>query len=377
MSNWPGKYVIGLTGNIATGKSVVRKMLEHLGAYGIDADALVHRATEQNAPGYQPVVNTFGQWILQPNGQVDRIKLGQLVFNDADALAQLEAILHPLVQQAVDVLIKRSTQPVVVIEAIKLLEGKLASACDSIWVVDAPISVQTARLMDKRKLTEKEAQQRIQSQNPQADKLAAADVIITNAGSFEEVWQQVSQAWHKEFSDETEKTVVAKQQTTKDGNFSVKRGRPRDSQIIAEIISRLSKVATTPDDIMAAFGEKAFLLLRLDNETVGVAGWQVENLVTRTTDIYINADIALEVGLKALVEEIEEASKSLQSEVSLLFLTKDFAQQEAIWKQLGYKVVTSEALTAQAWRDAAEETNLKDRVLLFKQLRADRILRPI
>jgi dephospho-CoA kinase len=79
MSAWPGKYVIGLTGNIATGKSVVRKMLEHLGAYGIDADALAHRAIAKDAPGYQPVLDTFGSWILTPEGQIDRTKLGRIV----------------------------------------------------------------------------------------------------------------------------------------------------------------------------------------------------------------------------------------------------------------------------------------------------------
>ena len=77
MSAWPGKYVIGLTGNIATGKSVVRKMLEHLGAYGIDADALAHRALAKQAPGYLPVVETFGKWILASDGQIDRSRLAQ------------------------------------------------------------------------------------------------------------------------------------------------------------------------------------------------------------------------------------------------------------------------------------------------------------
>src|SRR5512145_153685 len=120
MSAWPGKYVIGLTGNIATGKSVVRKMLEHLGAYGIDADALSHRAIAKDAPGFKPVVDHFGKWILGEDGQVDRAKLGRVVFADPDALTQLEAIVHPLVRQAVDVLIRRSTQQVIVIEAIKM-----------------------------------------------------------------------------------------------------------------------------------------------------------------------------------------------------------------------------------------------------------------
>ena len=83
MSAWPGKYVIGLTGNIATGKSVVRKMLEHLGAYGIDADALSHCAIAKDAPGYQPVVDAFGSWILNPEGQIDRTRLGKIVFSDS------------------------------------------------------------------------------------------------------------------------------------------------------------------------------------------------------------------------------------------------------------------------------------------------------
>ena len=90
MSKWPGKYIIGLTGNIATGKSVVRRMLEHLGAYTIDADALSHRAIAKDAPGYKPVIETFGKWILDSDGQSNRSKLGGLVFRDPEALSKLE-----------------------------------------------------------------------------------------------------------------------------------------------------------------------------------------------------------------------------------------------------------------------------------------------
>lgn len=204
MSAWPGKYVLGLTGNIATGKSVVRKMLEHLGAYGIDADALAHRAIAQDAPGYLPVVEAFGQRIVAQDGQIDRSRLGQVVFSNAEALARLEAIVHPLVRQAIDVLIPRSEQAVIVVEAIKLLEGPLRSACDSIWVTTAPVEVQVARLMEKRGLSLEEARQRISAQSSQEAKIAAADVVIQNAGSFDETWQQVVKAWQR--------TVVASQQ---------------------------------------------------------------------------------------------------------------------------------------------------------------------
>src|SRR5512133_2420225 len=108
MSAWPGKFVIGLTGNIGTGKSVVRKMLEHLGGYGIDADALANRATSKGSPAYQPVVNMFGKFILGPDDQIDHSRLARLVFTDPDALAQLEAVVHPLVSQALDILIRRA-----------------------------------------------------------------------------------------------------------------------------------------------------------------------------------------------------------------------------------------------------------------------------
>jgi dephospho-CoA kinase len=167
MSAWPGKYVIGLTGNIATGKSVVRKMLEHLGAYGIDADALSHRAIAKGAPGYKPVVEMFGKWILGSDGQIDRNRLGRVVFSDAEALKQLENIVHPLVGQAVDIMVRRSRQPVIAIEAIKLVESDLRGKCDSLWVSFAPQEIQLARLMQKRGMDEATARQRILSQPPQ------------------------------------------------------------------------------------------------------------------------------------------------------------------------------------------------------------------
>jgi dephospho-CoA kinase len=80
MSNrWPGKYVIGLTGNIATGKSVVRKMLEHLGAFTIDADAFAHQAMAKGGPAYAAVIKTFGEWLLTPEGEINRAYLAKIV----------------------------------------------------------------------------------------------------------------------------------------------------------------------------------------------------------------------------------------------------------------------------------------------------------
>ena len=377
MSNWPGKYVIGLTGNIATGKSVVRKMLEHLGAYSIDADALSHRAMAKGAPGYQKVLDTFGKWIVGSDGEIDRAKLGRLVFNDPEALQQLELIVHPLVEKAIDVMIKRASQPVIVLEAIKLLEGTLAEGCDAIWVTYAPESIQKARLIQRSNLSENDALQRIHSQPALEVKTAAANVVIQNSASFEDTWKQVVAAW-KGISPVTDTHPVVMHKAT-DGELSVQRGRPRDSATIAALITRLAKGtrSQSQNDIMAAFGEKAFLLLMADKQLVGLVGWQVENLVARTTDLYVESSIPIERALKILVPEVERASQDLQCEASLFFLPPQEVGQESIWQGLGYTRHTPQTLGVQAWRDAAIESQPPDTILLFKQLRQDRVLRPI
>ena len=109
------------------------------------------------------------------------------------------------------------------------------------------------------------------------------------------------------------------------GSFSLQRGKPRDSQKIADLITRLSKGkhTMTKDEVMEAFGEKAFLLLQMDNELVGIAGWQVENLVARTTDLYLDPRAAADQGLPLIIAEVERASSDLQCEASLVFPPMD------------------------------------------------------
>jgi len=381
VSNWPGKTVIGLTGNIATGKSVVRRMLEHLGAYTIDADSLAHRAIAKGAPGYQPVLDRFGTWLLNKDVQIDRAKLGRLVFTDAQALAQLEDIIHPYVIQAIDLLIKRATQNVIVVEAIKLLESGLRDQCDSIWVTDAPQEVQVDRLIRKRGLSHEDALQRVHSQSAQKEKLSAAKVVITNRGSYEELWRQVNEAWNRiaPAQEAGPVTQVISKPVTGAGIFSLQRGKPRDSQKIAELITRLSrgKHPMTRDDVMEAFGDKAFLLLQMDNELVGMAGWQVENLVARTTDLYIDLKAAAEKALPLIMAEVERAAGDLQCEASLVFPPMELVGFDSVWKHIGYERRSPDTLGVQAWTDAANESMPRASALFFKQLRTDRVLRPI
>lgn len=380
MSKWPGKTVIGLTGNIGTGKSVVRRMLEHLGAFGIDADALSHRAIARGAPGYNQVVTQFGRWILNSDGEIDRQRLGKVVFSDPQALKILEDIVHPLVGQAVDFLVSRTKKNVVVIEAIKLLESELKDRSDSIWVVYVPEKIQIERLVKRRKMDEQEAIQRIRSQSPQVLKMGAANVVVNNDGSVEGTWKQVLRHWQKivPASVQAAEEPMARVQTIS-GELSVIRGNPRNSEEIATLFNRLGANGHryTRTDIMEAFGEKAFLVLRAGEKSVGLLGWQVENLVSRTTDMLLDSALQIDKAIPLMIDEMENASRELQCEVSLVFLNSFLSKQEKIWERLGYEKRTPETLGVRAWFEAAQDSKPGDTQLYFKKLRVDRILRPI
>jgi len=195
MSRVPDKTVIGLTGNIGVGKSTVMALLAGLGAVGIDADKVAHQVMEPGQPAYQQIVARFGPPIAPDGGPIDRGRLGQIVFTDPAALADL-AIVHPAVFEVIQRRVAEASAPVVVIEAIKLLEAGLSrQLCQQVWVVAAPREQQILRLMQTRGLSEAEAALRIDAQPPQAEKIAQADVVIDNSGSLEDVRVQVERAW--------------------------------------------------------------------------------------------------------------------------------------------------------------------------------------
>jgi len=378
LSRWAGKYIIGLTGNIGTGKSVVRRMLEHLGAYGIDADALAHRTFAREAPGYQPLIDQFGKWIINSDGEIDRARLGRVVFSDPEALKILEGIIHPLVDQAIDFLIKRAPQKVIVIEAIKLLEAGLGEKCNSIWVSYAPKDIQLARLTQKRRMTRMDAIQRIESQPSQELKIEAAQIVINNIGSFEDTWKQVVAGW-KKVVPASQAVEAAEESVLRKGPFTITRGRPGDSEAIAALINKVEnrRIPLTVNDIMEGFSEKAYLLMHMDGSLMALAGWQVENLVSRTTELVMDGSLATDRILPMLIHEIERTSKILQCEISLIFTSPKLGRQEALWQNLGYIQMLPEALNVRAWKDAARESIPPGTMMLFKKLREDRVLRPI
>ena len=192
MTNTP--KIIGITGNIATGKSVVGHMLANSGALEIDADVVANRMLYPSGPSYHPVLKAFGEKILTESGLISRQKLGEIVFPDPEKLLELEKLLHPAVTTSIQARIKITSQPVVVIEAIKLLESNLVDICDAIWVSDASIDHQMERLINTRNMTRTEALSRISAQPLQSEKLNRANVVINTEGSFIDTWQQIQDA---------------------------------------------------------------------------------------------------------------------------------------------------------------------------------------
>jgi dephospho-CoA kinase len=191
------RCVLGITGNIASGKSTVVRILVELGATHIDADIVYRELVSTGQPLLTRLAEHFGPEIVGDDGSLDRQALGAIVFADPEKLRELDALTHPAVIAEID---RRVTlaQPdqIVVIDAVKLIESGHAEHCDEVWVVTVGNEQQVTRLMKRNILSEVEAKRRIASQPPMAPKLARADRIIDNSGSIEETRRQVETAWN-------------------------------------------------------------------------------------------------------------------------------------------------------------------------------------
>ena len=189
-------FVIGLTGNIATGKSTVLAWLAKRGAYVLDADKLGHAAIAPGGPAYQAVLQAFGAELAKTDGAIDRKALSDLVFADAQALKKLEAITHPAVFELAREAIQQSQAQVVVLEAIKLLDGGATYAlCNEVWVITSSQETQLQRLKASRGMAREEALARMQAQSSQEFKVSRADRVIQNDGSEAELEAQLELLW--------------------------------------------------------------------------------------------------------------------------------------------------------------------------------------
>ena len=191
--------IIGITGNIACGKTAVGRMLLDLGVEKyLDADALVHRLYLSGQPVARELAATFGETVMAADGSVDRQALGQLVFQDPAALRRLEAIVHPAVGVAMmQELAAVSSSGIAVIDAVKLLEGGSGAFCQSKWLIICPEEQEMARLMARNKLSEAEARARLQAQPSNERRLPLVDEVIDNGGTLEETRRQVEAAFQR------------------------------------------------------------------------------------------------------------------------------------------------------------------------------------
>jgi dephospho-CoA kinase len=192
-------FLLGLTGNIACGKSSVGQLLaDRFAAEYVDADRLVHALYAPGTPETTAIAARFGIDLVQADGTIDRRRLGDLVLADAPALRELEDILGPGVRRAIEARIAASPARVVVLDAIRLIEAGLAERCDAVWVVTCAPQVQQQRLEASRGFSPEQARLRIQTQRPESEKLAHATAVIANHGSPDELAVAVEQAWQKD-----------------------------------------------------------------------------------------------------------------------------------------------------------------------------------
>ena len=191
--------IIGLTGGIGSGKSVVGGMLAELGAYVIDTDKIGHEVYRPGSEGFRRIVETFGESVLAADGTIDRKRLGAIVFADGERRRALNAIVHPLIFQEIlrQVEQRRAagfTGPIV-LEAPVLIEAKGTGMVDRIWVVTAPRDLVRRRLLGSRDLTPEEIADRMAAQLDDAERRKHADLVIENDGDLETLRVRVTAAW--------------------------------------------------------------------------------------------------------------------------------------------------------------------------------------
>jgi dephospho-CoA kinase len=188
-------FVLGVTGNIACGKSTVLRQLSDLGAATIDADAVYHDLIVPDTPLWHALRDRFGPGIVAPDGSIDRPALGTIVFADTDALADLDRLTHPAVNAEIRRRIALESVPVVAVDAVKLIESGFDADCDQVWLVICDPGQQVTRLIDRNALSREQAERRVAAQPPIAPKRDRADVVIDNSDDLEASARQVRAAW--------------------------------------------------------------------------------------------------------------------------------------------------------------------------------------
>lgn len=188
-------YLLGVTGNIACGKSTVMQRLRELGAETLDADAIYHQLIEPGKPLWHALRDAFGEEIIFGDGTINRRALGQIVFSDPAKLAELDRLTHPAVRIATRQQIEASTRQVVAVDAVKLIESGSAKDYDQVWLVVCEPRVQVERLMARNGLSRTDAELRVNAQPPIEQKRHLVDAVIDNSGTVEAIRQEIDRLW--------------------------------------------------------------------------------------------------------------------------------------------------------------------------------------
>jgi dephospho-CoA kinase len=422
-------YLIGLTGNLGSGKSTVRKMLEQLGAFGVDADALAHVVMQPGSPTWHAIVGVFGTDILHFNGKIDRQKLGARVFADADALRRLEALVHPAVEALLKEILREAQAPVVVIEAIKLVEAGLHLKCDALWVVTCTPEVAVQRVTRGRQMSAEDARARLAAQGPQDEKLRLANVILDNSGDENTTRLQAQNAWKNtvrpdtacdksewlfgmpraesvpqaEAAPQTEPQPPAAEIKTaleptpepapslEDAEGSsqrkiaesmvvdVRRARRSDlSALGVALAKRENRSEPLPRaEAVKRFGERGYCIAVGEQRIIALAAWEAENLVATMRDVWAESADLAPCALPPLFALIEQEADTLQCEVVLILLDAAapvFVAEQA--RVCGYQPRELKALH-HVWRQVVEEQSPVGDQIWMKRLREEIITKPV
>lgn len=192
-------FVLGLTGGIGCGKSTVSQHLATLGARVLDGDRVARDIVQPGEPGLQRIVERFGAAMLLPDGQLDRPRLGQVIFADTQARHDLNALLHPLIRERLEEAVAQARADgvrVCVLDVPLLLEmPELAASCDAVWTVECAPATQVQRIVARNGLSANDARARIASQWPAQRRKAAATAVLDNDGTLAELHTRIAQLW--------------------------------------------------------------------------------------------------------------------------------------------------------------------------------------
>ncbi len=414
-TTYAGKTIVGLTGNIATGKSAVMRLARDHGALTIDADKIVHELMDSDSTMQAAIAVAFGSEVRREDGRINRKKLGEIVFSDPAALADLEAMVHPAVGKAVDARILDSEQNIIFIEAIKLLEGNLRDICHQIWVTRCSPQRQLERLRVCRGMETEVAAVRIKAQPPQEEKVAQSDVLIDTNGLMKDTEAQFNIAW-KRLPDPTtaqpmerlpqpdestptkpltarlsspKAAAPAKQTPQKSvseappprldpsdrpDDLQVRRARPSDIPSILLLIQKATdgKVKMKRADLLMALSERGYFIGQVGAEISAVIGYNIDSQVARIDEIYIHPlEMATQTG-KAVLEDIEISAATHMGQIIVAFLPQDAPDTiREMFSAEHYAPMPIDEM-AKGWQFAIEESQPEGTDTLVRLLRDTR-----